>query len=96
MTNTLMKNSFSDYTEAEFIELLEELLKEDMEAEIDIRADALLLHFKNISQHPAGSDLIYYPENGSSGSPEEVTRIVKEWRKANGLPGFKTPYSDDH
>ncbi|MGY4816503.1 bacteriocin immunity protein [Pseudomonas chlororaphis subsp. piscium] len=91
MTNTLMKNNLSDYTETEFVKLLEELLKEDMKAETDIRADALLLHFKNISPHPAGSDLIYYPENGSSGSPEDVTRIVKEWRKANGLPGFKEP-----
>ncbi|WP_097302883.1 bacteriocin immunity protein [Pseudomonas chlororaphis] len=89
MRDTLMKNSFSDYTESEFIELLEELRKEDMEAETDVRADALLLHFKKISQHPAGSDLIYYPKNGSSGSLEDVTRIVKEWRKANGLPGFK-------
>ncbi|NNB41964.1 bacteriocin immunity protein [Pseudomonas chlororaphis] len=91
MTDTLMKNRFSDYTEAEFVELLEELRKEDMEAETDVRADALLLHFEKVSQHPAGSDLIYYPKNGSSGSPEDVTRIVKEWRKANGLPGFKEP-----
>ncbi|WMJ02154.1 bacteriocin immunity protein [Pseudomonas chlororaphis subsp. aurantiaca] len=91
MTNTLMKNNLSDYTEAEFIELLEALRKEDMEAETDIRADALLLHFKKVSQHPTGSDLIYYPENGSSGSPEEVTQIVKDWRIANGFPGFKEP-----
>ncbi|MGR6739775.1 MULTISPECIES: bacteriocin immunity protein [Pseudomonas] len=91
MTSTLMKNNLSGYTEAEFVKLLEELRKEDMEAETDVRADALLLHFEKVSQHPAGSDLIYYPENGSSSSPEDVTRIVKEWRKANGLPGFKEP-----
>lgn len=88
MTDTLLKNSFSEYTEAEFIELLEELAKED-EAETDDRADLLLLHFEKISEHPAGSDLIYYPESGADNSPEGVTQIVKEWRAAQGLPGFK-------
>ena len=51
----------SDYTEAEFVALLERLAKEDQEAENDDRADLLLLHFEKISEHPAGSDLIYYP-----------------------------------
>ncbi|MEE4671034.1 bacteriocin immunity protein [Pseudomonas alliivorans] len=88
MTDPLLKNSFSEYTEAEFIELLEELANED-EAETDDRADLLLLHFEKISEHPAGSDLIYYPESGADNSPEGVTQIVKEWRAAQGLPGFK-------
>ncbi len=88
MTDTLLKNSISEYTEAEFIELLEELAKED-EAETDDRADLLLLHFEKISEHPAGSDLIYYPESGADNSPEGVTQIVKVWRAAQGLPGFK-------
>lgn len=89
MTDSLLKNSLSDYTEAEFIQLLEELAKEDEEAETDDRADLLLLHFKKISQHPAGSDLIYYPEPGADNSPKGVAQIVKEWRAAQGLPGFK-------
>lgn len=89
MTDTLAKNSITEYTEAEFIELLEELAKEDEVAKTDDRADALLLHFKKISQHPAGSDLIYYPEPGADSSPAGVTKTVKEWRAAQGLPGFK-------
>jgi protoporphyrinogen oxidase len=89
MTDTLLKNSFSEYTEAEFIKLLEELAKEDEEAENDDRADLLLLHFEKVSEHPAGSDLIYYPEPGADNSPEGVTQIVKEWRASKGLPGFK-------
>ncbi|OBP12383.1 MULTISPECIES: bacteriocin immunity protein [unclassified Pseudomonas] len=83
-----MKDRFSDYTEAEFIQLLRELYKEDT-ADTDERADALLLHFEKVSEHPDGSDLIYYPEPGADNSPEGVTRTVKEWRAANGLPGFK-------
>ncbi|WP_019691399.1 bacteriocin immunity protein [Pseudomonas fluorescens] len=89
MTDTLLKMSFSEYTEAEFIELLEELAKEDQEAKSDDRADLLLLHFEKISQHPAGSDLIYYPEDGVDNSPEGVTQTVKKWRAVQGLPGFK-------
>ncbi|MHC8311142.1 bacteriocin immunity protein [Pseudomonas sp. GT1P32] len=89
MTDTLLKDSFSQYTEAEFIGLLKELAKEDAEAETDDRADLLLLHFEKISEHPDGSDLIYYPEAGADNSPEGITRTVKEWRAAQGLPGFK-------
>lgn len=90
MTDKLLKNSFSEYTEAEFIELLEELAKEDKKAENDDRADVLLLHFEKVSEHPAGSDLIYYPEPGADNSPEGVAQIVKAWRAAQGLPGFKS------
>ncbi|RIJ13025.1 bacteriocin immunity protein [Pseudomonas sp. 91RF] len=85
----IYEKTISDYTEAEFIALLEELAKEDEEAENNDRADLLLLHFERISEHPAGSDLIYYPEPGADSSPQGVTQIVKDWRAANGLPGFK-------
>ncbi|MBU4632719.1 bacteriocin immunity protein [Pseudomonas chlororaphis subsp. aurantiaca] len=37
----------------------------------------------------AGPDLIYYTEEGADNSPEGVTQIVKAWRAANGLSGFK-------
>ncbi|WP_226945655.1 bacteriocin immunity protein [Pseudomonas sp. EggHat1] len=84
-----MKQKFSDYTEAEFIQLLRELFKEDA-SDTDERADALLLHFEKVSEHPDGSDLIYYPETGADNSPEGITRTVKDWRTANGLPGFKS------
>lgn len=89
MTDNLLKGSISEYTEAEFVALLEELAKEDREAENDDRADLLLLHFEKISEHPAGSDLIYYPEPGADNSPRGVTQIVKDWRAMQGLPGFK-------
>lgn len=89
MTDHQLKGSISEYTEAEFVALLEELAREDEEAENDDRADLLLLHFEKISEHPAGSDLIYYPEPGADSSPRGVTQIVKDWRAMQGLPGFK-------
>ncbi|CAI8934551.1 Colicin immunity protein / pyocin immunity protein [Pseudomonas chlororaphis] len=54
------------------------------------KVNALVFHFEKVSEHPAGSDLIFYPENGADDSSEGITRLVKEWRAANGLPGFKS------
>lgn len=81
------KSSLSDYTEQEFIDMLRQLCAGDMPEKEE---DRLLSHFIKISNHPAGSDLLYYPEPGADDSPEGITRTVKEWRAANGLPGFKS------
>lgn len=83
-----LKGKLSDYTEYQFIQLLEEIFKEN-EAETDDQLSALLTHFANITEHPAGTDLIYYPEEGADDSAAGITETVKKWREANGLPGFK-------
>lgn len=84
----LSKNSLEDFTESEFVAFLRELFRED-ESGTDDRADKLLLHFRGLAGHPSGSDLIYYSESDADCTPERITQIVKEWRAANGLPGFK-------
>ena len=84
----VMKNDITDYTEDEFISFMLKLLAEN-KAETDDVLDVLLDQFCEMTGHPDGTDLIYYPEDGSSGSAEDVTRVVKEWRNAQGLPGFK-------
>ncbi|MGV8733117.1 MAG: bacteriocin immunity protein [Pseudomonas asiatica] len=38
--------------------------------------------------HPDGAGVIFYPPKGADKSPQGVNRI-KEWRAANGKPGFK-------
>jgi Colicin immunity protein / pyocin immunity protein. len=48
-----------------------------------------VLEFERITEHPSGSDLIYYPEPGVENFPEGIVKTVKEWRAANGKPGFK-------
>ena len=80
--------TISDYTESEFLEFVSRLfnLENTTEAE-DIKN---LLEFKRLTEHPDGSDLIYYPRAGREDSPEGVVQEVKEWRQANGKPGFKT------
>ncbi|PTT25082.1 bacteriocin immunity protein [Pseudomonas sp. HMWF021] len=80
------KNSFSDYKEQEFLNLLERIMGNDESEEEEGR---LVLHFNSICGHPKGSDLIFYPEDDADDSAEGVTKTIKKWRAENGLPGFK-------
>lgn len=80
------KNSFSDYTEQEFLDLLKRIMGNDESEEEEGR---LVFHFNSICGHPKGSDLIFYPEDDADDSAEGVTETIKKWRAANGLPGFK-------
>ncbi|UQS92805.1 bacteriocin immunity protein [Pseudomonas chlororaphis subsp. piscium] len=34
---------------------------------------------------------MYYPEDGEDDSPKGILKTVKDWRMANGFPGFKEP-----
>ncbi|APC15611.1 bacteriocin immunity protein [Pseudomonas frederiksbergensis] len=81
-----LKNSVSDYTEEEFVGLLQRIIGNDTSEEEE---NKLVHHFNTICEHPAGSDLIFYPEDGADDSAEGITQTVKAWRAANGLPGFK-------
>ncbi|MGL6316969.1 bacteriocin immunity protein [Vibrio sp. WXL103] len=87
-----LKKTLNEYTEAEFLRLINEI----SEAKgTDKYQDDLLDNFIAVTEHPAGSDLIYYPdipanlENLEEHSAETILKIVKEWRKSQGLPGFK-------
>jgi len=88
MSDPFIKSNFSDYTEQDFVEFIDEIRKED-KAPTDDRADILLLHFNKIVGHPSKMDLIYYPEPGADTSSSGIARTVAAWREANGLPGFK-------
>lgn len=79
------KNSISDYTEDQFITLIRELDG----AATERKRNMLVGHFNKVVPHPAGSDLLYFPEPGADYSDEGVVRTIREWCSANGLPGFK-------
>lgn len=84
-----LKSSISEYTEAEFLEFMKEIFKENI-AKTDDQLDILLEHFERITEHPEGTDLIYYAATDAESTPEAITNKIKEWRTANGKPGFKT------
>lgn len=88
MTSPFTKNSISEYTETEFLLLMQEIRTANRQTSDDV-LDPLLDHFCNITEHPDGTDLIYYPEEGADNSNEGIIEIVKRWRAANGLSGFK-------
>ena len=80
-------SKFEEYTEEEFKKLVEDICFVNVKSESE--HDKLLVHFENISEHPQGSDLIYYPLEGEDCSPAGIVESVKAWRAANGKPGFK-------
>ncbi|MFJ3075788.1 bacteriocin immunity protein [Pseudomonas sp. NPDC087029] len=84
----ILKENLSDYTEQEFLEFLAEIDRAN-EDEPDAVLAPLLLHFRKITEHPSGINLLYKPASSKEGEPEEILRIVKEWRLANGKDGFK-------
>ncbi len=83
-----MKNAITDFSEVEFLQFVEEIFKENVSDTDDV-LDELLEQFEDITQHPDGTDLIYYPETPEDGTPESIVRIVKEWRLSQGLSCFK-------
>ncbi|WEL54738.1 bacteriocin immunity protein [Pseudomonas kermanshahensis] len=82
------KNSISEFTELEFLEFITSITNPPNNIS-EQALDSHIMRFKSLSEHPNGSDLIYWPEADGLDTPEEIVRIIKEWRAANGKPGFK-------
>ncbi|SMQ26567.1 Colicin immunity protein / pyocin immunity protein [Pseudomonas helmanticensis] len=83
-----LKNALTDYTEAEYLEIIQRLFKGKLPSEE--QHDELVDHIVKTSEHPNGTGVLYYPEEGIEDSPEGVLGAIKAWRAANGKPGFKT------
>ncbi|WP_412177942.1 bacteriocin immunity protein [Photobacterium galatheae] len=81
------KDTLSEYTRSDFIELLARICRADASTEAEL--NKFVDHFEKIAQHPDGSDLIDYPESSADGTPERITEIVQQWRQSQGLPCFK-------
>ena len=81
------KKSISDYTESEFLAFVKKIFNPDNTTEDEDVQN--VLEFERITEHPDGSDVIFYPPKGREDRPERVVKEVKEWRARNGKPGFK-------
>lgn len=55
----------------------------------DGRLDELIFEFDRISEHPEGSDLMFWPKPGADTSINGIIAEVERWRLENGLPGFE-------
>ncbi|MBA3110990.1 bacteriocin immunity protein [Salmonella enterica] len=81
-----------DYTEAEFIELLNELFENPSNlkgGEFESHSNMLVKHFDKIVDHPESNGLIFCPPDDREDSPQGVIDEIKRWRKSQGLPLFK-------
>lgn len=89
------KRTINDYTEDEFIEFLHEFRRATRKdkslkgKELDTYLDKFMGHFIVITEHPKQGDLIAYPESPEAREPKNIIKIVKKWRKSQGLPLFK-------
>jgi hypothetical protein len=88
----IMREKYEDYTEAEFLQFLRGLYEERDDLSPDEFEDFIdkgVMHFELVTEHPDRSDVIFFPKEGCESTPEDVLRVVKEWRAANNKPGFK-------
>lgn len=80
-----LNQRFEDYTAAEFTQLVSEICSaEGGEA----YQDELLENFIAMTEHPDGSDLIYYSDDKDL-TPEKIVATVRSWRNSVGLPDLK-------
>lgn len=80
-----LKSNLADYTKYEFKALIGAI----DDAETEEYRGKLVEHFNKIVPHPAGSDLLFYPEDGADDSPEGVVQTIEDYCASKGLPGFK-------
>ena len=83
-----LKDKFEEYTESEYIALIDRLVHGDYTSEKE--HDEIVDNIVSTSEHPNGTGILYYPEEGVEDSPAGVLKAIKAWRAANGKPGFKT------
>lgn len=87
-----LKQRIEDYTEAEFIEFLNEFfinVHNLKGRKLESHIDSLVDHFDKIVDHPESSDLIFYPPDDREDSPQGIIDEIKRWRKSQGRPSFK-------
>lgn len=84
-----LKNSFSEYTQQEFLLFLNEFFKDSRKANSkgESLSDYLTKssnHFDKITEHPGKSDLIFYPKDDSKCTPEGLIEAVLNWINREG------------
>jgi hypothetical protein len=85
----ILRDKISDYTEQDFLDFLHEIDRANDNEPDEVLA-RLLLHFRKVTEHPSGINLLYRPPTEHDGEPKQVLKIVKKWRLDNGKEVFKS------
>lgn len=80
-------NKISEFTEAEFTAFVSKIIAADFPT--DKENDDAIYSFAQLTEHPAGWNLIFKPKVGADSSAKGIVKTVKEWRTANGKPVLK-------
>lgn len=87
MTN---KKVITDFTKNEFVNFIRDIFTANPAVyKNEAEYNAAILLFEEITEHPDGSDLIFYPKGGHDTSPVEIMIEVMAWRQANGKSVIK-------
>lgn len=78
---------YEQYTRKEFLLLIERLFNKNYSSESEL--DALVHQIVDTSEHPDGTDIIFYPDEGVEDTPEGILDSIERWREQNSKPGFK-------
>lgn len=84
----MSKRKLADYTEEEFVVLVNKIISAEFSTERE--HNEAIYQFNQLTEHPDGHDLIYFPKPGADSSVRGIVNAVKEWRAANGKSGFKS------
>ncbi|APV39025.1 bacteriocin immunity protein [Pseudomonas frederiksbergensis] len=82
-----LRNTLEEYTENEYLDLIECLFEGTYSSEAE--HDAIVENIVLTSEHPDGTGILYDPREGVEDSPKGVLNAIKTWRAANRKPGFK-------
>ncbi|KAE8547349.1 MULTISPECIES: bacteriocin immunity protein [Marinobacter] len=82
----LQKKRLSDYTEEEFIAALNWFWNEDITEDEESQ---FVDQFNELVEHPAKSDLIFYPETDREDSPQGIVNEIKRWYHEKGRVCFR-------
>ncbi|MHC8375577.1 bacteriocin immunity protein [Pseudomonas sp. MDT1-16] len=82
-----LKDRYEYYTESEYLNVMNRLFQGRFSSEKE--HDAFVDNIVSTSEHPNGTDILYYPEEGVEDGPAGALKAIKQWRAANGKPGFK-------
>ncbi|HBQ9864003.1 TPA: bacteriocin immunity protein, partial [Klebsiella pneumoniae] len=74
-------NKISDFTEEEFTAFVSKIIAADFPT--DKENDDAIYSFAQLTEHPAGWNLIFKPKVGEDSSAKGIVKTVKEWRAAN-------------
>lgn len=83
----MITKPYEQYTRKEFLLLIERLFNKDYSSEGEL--DALVHQIVDTSEHPDGTDIIFYPDEGVEDTPEGILDSIERWREQNSKPGFK-------